>query len=162
LRPGHPLHPPILETRRLTWRDEADCAVSAAALAAHPAVRRAFIELHGMLGAGKTTFVRHLLFALGVQGRVKSPTYAVMEPYELPGFNAWHFDFYRFDDPQEWEDAGFRDIFVMPGLKIAEWPEKAAELLPSADLRIHIDIGRAESREVRFEAGSELGVELLP
>jgi tRNA threonylcarbamoyladenosine biosynthesis protein TsaE len=162
LRTGNPLHPLILETRRLAWRDEADCAVSAAALAAHPAVRRAFIELHGTLGSGKTTFVRHLLQALGVQGRVKSPTYAVMEPYELPGFNAWHFDFFRFDDPQEWEDAGFRDVFAALGLKVAEWPEKAAELLPPADLRIYIDIGADDRREVRFEAGSELGVELLP
>jgi tRNA threonylcarbamoyladenosine biosynthesis protein TsaE len=159
LRTGHPS---ILETRRIVWSDEADCAVSAAALAAHPEVRRAFIELHGTLGAGKTTFVRHLLQALGVQGRVKSPTYAVMEPYELPAFNAWHFDFYRFDDPQEWEDAGFRDVFAATGLKLAEWPEKADELLPPADLRIHIAIGEGDRREVRFEAGSELGVELLP
>jgi tRNA threonylcarbamoyladenosine biosynthesis protein TsaE len=159
LRTGHPR---ILETHRIVWTGEVDCAVSAAALAAHPGVRRAFIELHGTLGAGKTTFVRHLLQALGVQGRVKSPTYAVMEPYELPGFNAWHFDFYRFDDPQEWEDAGFRDVFSAPGLKLAEWPENADELLPPADLRIHIDIGEGDRREVRFEAGSDLGVELLP
>jgi tRNA threonylcarbamoyladenosine biosynthesis protein TsaE len=155
-------HPSILETRRVVWADEVDCAVSAAALAAHPAVRRAFIELRGSLGTGKTTFVRHLLHALGVQGRVKSPTYAVMEPYSLPGFDAWHFDFYRFDDPQEWEDAGVRDVFVAAGLKIAEWPEKADELLPPADLRIHIRIADGERREVRFEAGSELGLELLP
>ena len=155
-------HPPILETRRIVWADEADCAVSAAALASHPGVRRAFIELHGTLGAGKTTFVRHLLHSLGVQGRVKSPTYAVMEPYELPGFNAWHFDFYRFDDAQEWEDAGFRDVFAAPGLKLAEWPDKAAELLPWADLRIQIQIGDGDRREVRFEAGSDLGLELLP
>src|SRR5439155_13030891 len=153
-------HSSILETRSLVWADEAACAASAAAIAAKPAVREAFIELHGTLGAGKTTFVRHLLHALGVQGRVKSPTYAVMEPYELPGLNAWHFDFYRFDDPQEWEDAGFRDLFAAPGLKIAEWPENADELLPPADLRIHIEIGPGEQREVRFEAGSELGMEL--
>ena len=125
-------------------------------------MRGAFVELHGTLGAGKTTFARHLLHALGAQGRVKSPTYAVMEPYELPGFNAWHFDFYRFNDPQEWEDAGFRDVFAAPGLKLAEWPEKADGLLPAADLRIHIELGDGDQRSVRFEAGSELGVELLP
>lgn len=155
-------HPPILETRSLDWFDEADCASTAAALAARPAVRRAFIELHGTLGAGKTTFVRHLLQALGVQGRVKSPTYAVMEPYPLPGFDAWHFDFYRFDDPQEWEDAGFRDVFAAPGLKLAEWPEKAGGLLPPPDLRIAIAIGPDERRHVSLAALSPLGRELLP
>lgn len=154
-------HPPILETRSVVWDDEADCGACAAALASHPAVRRAFIELHGTLGAGKTTFVRHLLQALGVEGRVKSPTYAVMEPYELPGFNAWHFDFYRFNDPQEWEDAGFRDIFIAPGLKVAEWPEKAQGLLPAPDLRIAIAIGADERRHVSLAALTPLGRELL-
>jgi tRNA threonylcarbamoyladenosine biosynthesis protein TsaE len=154
-------HPPILETQRLVWSGEGDCADSAARLALHPGVRRAFIELHGTLGAGKTTFVRHLLHALGVAGRIKSPTYAVMEPYELPGFNAWHFDFYRFDDPQEWEDAGFRDVFAAPGLKVAEWPEKADGLLPPADLRLAIRIGDDERRHVTVDALSPLGRELL-
>ena len=120
------------------------------------------VLVSGDLGAGKTTFVRHLLQALGVQGRVKSPTYAVMEPYPLPGFDAWHFDFYRFDDPQEWEDAGFRDVFAAPGLKLAEWPEKAGGLLPPPDLRIAIAIGPDERRHVSLAALSPLGRELLP
>jgi tRNA threonylcarbamoyladenosine biosynthesis protein TsaE len=140
------------------WPDEAACAASAVALARHASVQHAFIELHGTLGAGKTTFVRHLLHALGVQGRVKSPTYAVMEPYELTGFNAWHFDFYRFDDPQEWEDAGFRDVFAAPGLKLAEWPEKAEGLLPPADLRVVIAIDANETRQVQMSALTPLGV----
>ncbi|CAG1014024.1 tRNA threonylcarbamoyladenosine biosynthesis protein TsaE [Burkholderiaceae bacterium] len=143
------------------WPDEAACAASAQRLAAHPGVRRAFIELHGTLGAGKTTFVRHLLHALGVQGRVKSPTYAVMEPYEMPGFTAWHFDFYRFNDPQEWEDAGFRDVFATPGLKLAEWPEKASDLLPTPDLRIAIALGEGDRRHVSLAALTPLGRELL-
>ena len=151
----------ILETRRLTWPNEAACAATAAAMARHAPLREAFIELHGPLGAGKTTFVRHLLHALGVQGRVKSPTYAVMEPYELPEGAIWHFDFYRFNDPQEWEDAGFRDVFASEGLKLAEWPEKAAELLPPADLRIHIEPRRDEGREVTFHACTPRGVALL-
>ena len=154
-------HPPILETRSLVWADEADCAASARALAGHPAVRRASIELHGTLGAGKTTFVRHLLQALGVEGRIKSPTYAVMEPYELPGLNAWHFDFYRFNDPQEWEDAGLRDTFAASGLKLVEWPEKADGLLPPPDLRIAIAVGADERRHVAMAALSPLGRELL-
>ena len=151
----------ILETHRLTWPNEAACAATATALAQGAPLRAAFIELHGPLGAGKTTFVRHLLHALGVQGRVKSPTYAVMEPYELPGGAIWHFDFYRFNDPQEWEDAGFRDVFASTGLKLAEWPEKAAEFLPPADLRIHIEPHGDEARAVTFHACSPLGVALL-
>lgn len=159
----------ILETRSLPWPDEAHCAATAQRLAAHPSLRNAFIELHGPLGAGKTTFTRHLLQALGVTGRIKSPTYAVMEQYPLPGGPAIsHFDFYRFEDPQEFEDAGFRDVFGTPGLKIAEWPEKAQELLPVADLRIDIafaDEAAGEEgggpRSVHLSAQTPLGVELL-
>lgn len=143
------------------WPDEAACAATAAGLAARPAIRRAFIELQGTLGAGKTTFVRHLLHALGVQGRVKSPTYAVMEPYELPGFNAWHFDFYRFNDPQEWEDAGFRDVFASEGLKLVEWPDKAHGLLPVPDLRVTLSVGDGDARHVGLAALTPLGRELL-
>lgn len=155
-------HPAILESRTLAWPDEAACEATARALALKPGLDAAFIELHGTLGAGKTTFTRHLLQALGVQGRVKSPTYTVVEPYELPGLPVFHFDFYRFDDPQEWEDAGFREIFAGPGLKIAEWPEKAAGLLPVADLQIHIDIADDDTRRVTLQAASEHGRGLLP
>ncbi len=124
----------------MIWPDEAACAGLAQALAARPGITEAFIELHGPLGAGKTTFVRHLLRALGVAGRIKSPTFSVMEPYSLPGGHlAAHFDFYRFSDPREWLDAGFRDVFAAPGLKLAEWPEHAGELLPVPDLSLHID-----------------------
>ena len=130
-------------------------------MARRPGIRDAFIELHGELGAGKTTFVRHLLRALGVQGRIKSPTYAVVEPHEAAGFPAWHFDFYRFNDPREWEDAGLRDIFAAPGLKLAEWPERAGGLLPEADLVIHIDTLADDHREVTLHAGTALGEELL-
>ena len=130
-------------------------------MAAHPAIHHAFIELHGSLGAGKTTFVRHLLRALGVQGLIKSPTYAVVEPYDLASLNIWHFDFYRFSDPREWEDAGFRDIFASPGLKIAEWPENAASHLPRADLVMRIDVQADESRRVSVAAQTSAGVSLL-
>ena len=164
----------ILETRLVRWPDEAACAGSAAALAARDGLAGAFVELHGPLGAGKTTFVRHLLGALGVAGRVKSPTYALMEAYDADtshgGFAIAHFDFYRFDDPQEWEDAGFREVFARPGLKLVEWPEKAAALLPRCDLRITIaprDDAEADgvveaARDARFEALTPLGEGLLP
>lgn len=143
------------------WRSEDDTRAFAARLAAHPAIARAFIELHGDLGSGKTTLARHLLRALGVQGRVKSPTYTVVEPYELPALQIWHFDFFRFNDPREWEDAGFRDIFAGPGLKLVEWPEKAAALLPRADLIVRIDAQADESRHVTLLAQTPLGGELL-
>ena len=155
-------HAPILETRTLTWPDEAACARCAQALAVRPALRDAYVELHGPLGAGKTTFVRHLLRALGVSGRIKSPTYAVVEPYEQPGLVISHFDFYRFDDAREWEDAGFRDVFAAPGLKLAEWPEKAASVLPAPDLRLFIEVTDDEQRRVRIEACTPRGLELLP
>jgi tRNA threonylcarbamoyladenosine biosynthesis protein TsaE len=162
------LQAPILETRTEAWPDEAACAASAAELAGRAALADAFIELHGPLGAGKTTFVRHLLHRLGIAGAIKSPTYALMEPYraatEHGGFEIGHFDFYRFDDAQEWEDAGFREVFAAPGLKLVEWPEKAAALLPRCDLRIDIAPHEDDSdaRTVRFAALSARGEALLP
>ena len=154
-------HAPILGSRAATWRDEAQCALAAQALAANPALRDAVVELSGPLGAGKTTFVRHLLRALGATGRIRSPTFAVMEPYELPALHAWHFDFYRFDDPREWADAGFRDVFAADGLKLAEWPEKAQRALPAPDLRLFVEVDSDDSRSVRAEACTPLGLELL-
>jgi tRNA threonylcarbamoyladenosine biosynthesis protein TsaE len=147
----------------LHCRDESGTQQLAIALAASPALRHAFIELQGDLGAGKTTLVRHLLRALGVQGRIKSPTYAVVEPYELPDrkLNIWHFDFYRFSDPREWEDAGFRDIFASPGLKLAEWPEKAGALLPRADLLIRLEAQADDSRDITLTAQTATGEALL-
>ncbi|WP_295958815.1 tRNA (adenosine(37)-N6)-threonylcarbamoyltransferase complex ATPase subunit type 1 TsaE [Rhodoferax sp.] len=159
---------PTVETR-LLWKDEAATEAFAQSLAAQPDIRHAFITLHGDLGAGKTTLVRHLLRALGVQGRIKSPTYAVVEPYELPALNPplniWHFDFYRFSDPREWEDAGFRDIFAGPGLKLAEWPQNAGALLPTPDIAIFIDtmpdIHSSESRTATLTAATATGQALL-
>ncbi|HYF17201.1 MAG TPA: tRNA (adenosine(37)-N6)-threonylcarbamoyltransferase complex ATPase subunit type 1 TsaE [Ramlibacter sp.] len=145
----------------LSWATEADTQAFAARLAARPQLADAYVELHGDLGAGKTTFVRHLLRALGVAGRIKSPTYAVVEPHEGPAFPIWHFDFYRFDDPREWEDAGFRDLFDSPGLKLAEWPEKAAALLPLPDLSLHIALQDDGLRSVSVHAGTPRGRELL-
>ncbi len=159
-----PAAPPSANTPRTwRWHSEEDTAAFAQALAAQqPLLANAFLTLHGDLGAGKTTLVRHLLRALGVRGRIKSPTYAVVEPYTTPaGLPVWHFDFYRLRDPREWEDAGFRDIFAGPGLKLAEWPENAAAMLPAADLAIHIEAQADESRHVRLQAFTPRGRELL-
>jgi tRNA threonylcarbamoyladenosine biosynthesis protein TsaE len=147
------------------WPDEAACRRFAVALARQPALCDAHIQLDGELGAGKTTFVRYLLYALGVAGRIKSPTYAVVEPYEVT-FNGQplavsHFDFYRFTDPREWEDAGFRDIFAATGLKLCEWAANASPLLPAPDLRLVIEVDAAERRHVTAQAFSPRGQELL-
>jgi tRNA threonylcarbamoyladenosine biosynthesis protein TsaE len=176
-----PLHAPILETRLILWPDEAHCAATASGMAVllrrRPALADSlFIELHGSLGAGKTSFVRHLLRALGVQGRIKSPTYTVVETYDCPPLapglgplSVSHFDFYRFDDPSELDDAGLRDVFAAPGLKLCEWPDKAAGRLPAPDLRLHIDwaapgddaVAADPTRRVRAEACSANGLVLL-
>ena len=145
----------------LLWRSEEDTAALAAQLAAQPGLANAFVTLYGPLGAGKTTLVRHLLRALGVTGRIKSPTYAVVEPHEVPGLAIWHFDFYRFSDPREWEDAGFRDLFASPGLKLAEWPQNAAALIPPADIAIDIEALDDTERRVTLQAHTALGRHLL-
>lgn len=153
---GHPLI-----VKNIAWPDEAATAAFAQALARHPATGRALIELQGDLGAGKTTFVRHLLKSLGVEGRIKSPTYAVVEPYTLPGMNIWHFDFYRFNDPREWEEAGLRDIFASTGLKLVEWPEKAGPHLPQPDLLLRLEVLPDDTRAVTLTAHTPTGAELL-
>lgn len=132
-------------------------------LANRNGIERAFVALDGDLGAGKTTLVRNLLQALGVVGRIKSPTYTIMESYALAQspLMASHFDFYRFHDAHEWEDAGFRDVFAAAGLKLVEWPERAIGLLPQPDLLVCIATKDDASREVMLKAFSPLGLTLL-
>lgn len=156
-----PTAPPESQPLTLQWRTESDTARFAAQLAALPELANAFVALRGDLGAGKTTLVRHLLRALGVTGRIKSPTYAVVEPYTTGKHSIWHFDFYRFSDPREWEDAGFRDIFTSPGLKLAEWPQNAQKCLPDADLEIDIQVEDDENRRVTMRAATPKGHTLL-
>jgi tRNA threonylcarbamoyladenosine biosynthesis protein TsaE len=143
------------------WPEEAATQAFAQTLARLPALGQAFITLHGDLGAGKTTLARHLLQALGMTGRIKSPTYAIVESYETDQFPVWHCDFYRFNDPQEWEDAGFRDIFASPGLKLVEWPQKAQGLLPQADLDIAITTNSETARDATLCSYTPLGALLL-
>jgi tRNA threonylcarbamoyladenosine biosynthesis protein TsaE len=147
---------------------EADTQALAQHLASSPALAHATLTLHGDLGAGKTTLVRHLLRALGVTGRIKSPTYAIVEPHQAPPSSAWpqglvvsHFDFYRFDNPREWEEAGFRELFAEPGLKLVEWPEKAASLLPKPDLSITLTTMDDDQRTIELAALTSTGARLL-
>ena len=150
------------------WAHEVDTAAFARHLAGLAALSDAVLALRGDLGAGKTTLVRHLLRALGITGRIKSPTYAVVEPYSFQDtvthsdHPAYHFDFYRFNDPREWEDAGFRDLFAGPGLKLCEWPDQAAGLMPVPDLDITLTVLDDDRRQVRLQAHTPRGAALLP
>lgn len=146
---------------RGAWRDESDTEAFAQRLANCPELLNATLTLQGDLGAGKTTFVRHLLRALGVSGRIKSPTYAVVEPHSAPGLSIWHFDFYRFSDPREWEDAGFRELFASPGLKLVEWPEHAGDALSVVDLALHIHTDNKGQRQLEVTAHSPRGQSLI-
>ncbi|HSH72886.1 MAG TPA: tRNA (adenosine(37)-N6)-threonylcarbamoyltransferase complex ATPase subunit type 1 TsaE [Methylophilaceae bacterium] len=118
------------------------------------------IYLHGDLGAGKTTFVRGLLHALGHTGKVKSPTYTLVEPYVIDALNVYHFDLYRFIDPEEWDAAGFRDYFNPESISLVEWPEKAGDLLPQADIDIRL-IPKNAGREINLFANTETGKKCL-
>lgn len=122
------------------------------------------IFLHGDLGAGKTTFVRYLLRSLGVTGRIKSPTFAIVESYDTTIGKLWHFDLYRFNNPQEWLDAGFSEICTINGVKLIEWPENAAHYLPVADWDIYLkQSGDANenSRQIQVKANTQHGKEVL-
>ena len=123
------------------------------------------IALLGDLGAGKTTFTRYLLKALGYTGKVKSPTYALCEPYEirinnhLIGFH--HFDLYRMKYPSEWVDAGFKDTLSSHGIAIVEWPEKAEDTLPPFDIEITLIANSDESRNVHLRALTTQGESVI-
>ncbi len=114
------------------------------------------IVLHGDLGAGKTTLVRGLLRALGHAGAVKSPSYSLVEPYALPDMTFNHFDLYRFRDESEWHDNGFGDYFGPTSVCAVEWPEKAADLLPPADLDISL-VPRGSGRDACIKADTAAG-----
>lgn len=97
------------------------------------------IHLRGDLGAGKTSFARALLRASGISGRIKSPSYALLESYKVFNLYLYHLDFYRFSDTREWLDAGFREILRDDAVVLIEWPERAASLLSPPDLEISLE-----------------------
>ena len=119
----------------LSLPDEAATLRLGEALAAG-APKGLVLHLTGELGAGKTTLVRGLLRAMGHAGRVKSPTYTLLEPYSLLRLNLYHFDFYRFKDRSEWLSSGFREHFNPESLCVVEWPERAGDLLAQPDVNI--------------------------
>ena len=137
----------------LRWCDESDTTEFAQLLAAACAAGGK-IYLQGELG--KTTLVRATLHALGVEGAVRSPTYTLIEPYEIAGLEIFHLDLYRLGDPEELEFVGVRELDRHDILCFVEWPEKGRGFLPAADLQIHLRY-QQNARSVQLEALSERG-----
>jgi len=115
------------------------------------------LYLHGDLGAGKTTLVRGLLRALGFEGRVKSPTFSLVEPYEFSSLSLYHFDFYRFDEPSELRDSGLLEHFDEGSVCVVEWPERAGPQLPPPDLEIDLSPHDGGGRSAVLLARSNRG-----
>ncbi len=134
-------------------------------LAQHPSAHLN-IALEGDLGSGKTTFARYLIQGMGHEGKVKSPTYTLCEPYPLEinqyPFTAHHFDLYRMKDPLEWQEAGFSEYFDLPGFCLIEWPEKAEGTLAPFDIALHLTTGAEENeRHILMKAKTAMGLNAL-
>lgn len=148
----------------LTLNDEA-ATLACGTHFAHIVKAGLVVYLHGDLGAGKTTFVRGVLHGLGHAGKVKSPTYTLVEPYLIEpnatsSYNLYHFDLYRFTSEEEWDAAGFRDYFNLQSICMIEWPEKAVHVLPEPDIHVKLSL-LDNGRKIQFSAGSQLGKQCL-
>lgn len=124
------------------------------------------LALSGELGAGKTSFARSLIQSMGHLGKVKSPSYALCEPYSISveqhSIALHHFDLFRMRSDLEWQEAGFADLFSTPGLCLVEWPEKAGDTLPVFDLSIVLKARQAEcERDINVTAHSPAGQSIL-
>ena len=157
--PDHSQPPAKAHWTTLYSPDEGATAGLGAKLAAGigPGMR---IYLRGDLGSGKTTLIRGLLRALGVKDTVKSPSYALVELYTVSRLNLYHFDFYRFLDAREFEDAGLAEYFRGAGVCLVEWPERAGDALPRPDLELSLAYAGA-GREIRVKAYSTAGERCL-
>lgn len=147
------------QTVTRTLADDSETAALGAALAPL-LVPGLSIHLSGPLGAGKTTLVRGLLRALGESGRVRSPTFTLVEPYRAGGLELAHLDLYRFEDATEWLESGFDEYLGGETVTLVEWAERAAPLLPVPDLQIDLAID-GDARRVTLAASGARGAALL-
>ena len=150
----------FMTTLELALRDTAATEALGAVLADCAAGTGLLLFLHGELGAGKTTLVRGYLHRSGHRGAVKSPTYTLVEPYELGAHTVYHFDLYRLGDPEELEFLGIRDYLASDAQCLIEWPERGVGILPEPDLHLTLEY-RDSSRQAQLSAQSPRGEAVL-
>ncbi len=134
-----------------------DATLAAGQKLARALPQRLTVFLCGDLGAGKTTLTRGLLRGLGHTGKVKSPTYTLVEPYKDSRISVYHFDFYRFTHAEEFLEAGLEEYFEGDGIRLVEWPDRAQPYLPAADLEVRLQVSAAGGRDLELRALSEEG-----
>lgn len=152
VHPAYDSDPPV----RLHLVDE-DATLAAGQKLAGALSDRLTVFLRGDLGAGKTTLTRGLLRGLGYTGKVKSPTYTLVEPYKDSRIVVYHFDFYRFTHAEEFLEAGLEEYFEGDGIRLVEWPDHARPYLPAADLEVRLQVSASGGRDLELRALSEKG-----